>query len=169
MPIGLIFIGLAILFGSVGKTYKKVAKIKSGVAAPDIIETPPKRETAKVAQHKSIPTEQHSKVTNNQFPPISFDTVLVYNGTPKMQFEIKQCSVGDTLTFDQDENDSYLVSTQNAYDIGYLHKRIADKIDSLANEGYEITGGQIAEVILSDEKLNVKIHIVLEYQDDKCS
>lgn len=48
LPIGLIFIGLAILFGSVGKTYKKVAKIKSGVAAPDIIETPPNEKLQKL-------------------------------------------------------------------------------------------------------------------------
>lgn len=166
LPIGLIFIGLAILFGSVGKTYKKVAKIKSGVTTTDFAETPSKQETAQTEQNSFTPTEHPQKVRNSNFPPVPFDTMLVYNGTPKMQFEIKQCSIGDTLTFDQDENDSYLVSTQNAYDIGYLHKRIAEKIDSLANEGYEITGGHIAEIIQADEKWNVKVHIVLEYQDE---
>ena len=56
------------------------------------------------------------------------------------------------------------MSTNASYDIGYLHKRVADRIDALANDGYEITEGHIVEITQGEEKLNVKVHILLEYK-----
>lgn len=94
--------------------------------------------------------------------PASFDSVLVYNGSEKMQWEIQQVHIGDKIDVEPDDDDRYLVSTQVSYDIGYLHKRISDKIDALINDGYEVTDGEITEITETSGKFGVKVHIVLE-------
>ena len=94
--------------------------------------------------------------------PVSFDSVLVYNGSEKMQWEIQQVHIGDKIDVEPDDDDRYLVSTKASYDIGYLHKRISDKIDALINDGYEVTDGEITEITETSGKFGVKVHIVLE-------
>ena len=94
--------------------------------------------------------------------PVSFDSVLVYNSSEKMQWEIQQVHIGDKIDVDPDEDDRYIVSTKDSYDIGYLHKRISDKIDALINDGYEVTNGEITEITENSGKYGVKVHIVLE-------
>lgn len=166
IPVGLLFIIVAALLGSVGSTYKKVAKLKSEPVAYFSATAPNYHEPIQSTPQQSQPIAQQEprKKTESDVPPITFDTILVYNGTPQMQFEIKQTNVGDALEFEQDEEDRYLAVTQASYYVGYIHKRTADKIDALVNDGYEITGGHISEIIQADDKLNVKVHIVLEYQ-----
>ena len=94
--------------------------------------------------------------------PISFDTVLVYNGTEQMQWEIQQVHKGDKVEVEPDDDDRYLVSTKDSYDVGYLHKRISDKIDELVNDGYEVVDGEITDITENSGKFGVKVHIVLE-------
>ncbi len=166
IPVGLLFIIIAALLGSAGSTYKKVAKLKREQDFNFSTIVPSYHEPVQSIKQQSQPISQQEpqKKTTSNVPPITFDTILVYNGAPQMQFEIKQTNVGDALEFEQDEEDRYLVSTQASYDVGYIHKRTADKIDALVNDGYEITGGYISEIIQADDKLNVKVHIVLEHQ-----
>ena len=93
---------------------------------------------------------------------VSFDAVLVYNGSEKMQWEIQQVHKGDKIEIEIDDNDRYLVSTKDSYDIGYLHKKISDKIDNLLNDDYEIVDGRITDITENEGKWGVKVHIVLE-------
>ena len=79
-----------------------------------------------------------------------------------MQWEIQQVHIGDKIDVEPDDDDRYLVSTKASYDIGYLHKRISDKIDALINDGYEVTDGEITEITETSGKFGVKVHIVLE-------
>ena len=102
------------------------------------------------------------RTTNSNKQPVQFDTVLVYNGTEKMQWEIKQVHKGDKIEIDIDDDDRYLVSTKDSYDIGYLHKRISNKINDLINDDYEVVDGEIIDITENDGKLEVKVHLVLE-------
>lgn len=166
MPVGLVFIGIAFLFGSVGKKYKKIAKAKSNQLPPVVLQTKHYQPQDSFERRKpeSACNDSVVKTDNSKYPPVTIDTVLVYNGTPKIQYEISQTHIGDALVFEQDEEDRYLVSTKDSYDIGYLHKRISDRIDALSNDGYEIAEGHILEITQGTDKLNVKVHIQLEYK-----
>lgn len=112
------------------------------------------------AERKARYEEEKAAYIRKQ--PISFDTVLVYNGTEQMQWEIQQVHKGDKVEVEPDDDDRYLVSTKDSYDVGYLHKRISDKIDELVNDGYEVVDGEITDITENSGKFGVKVHIVLE-------
>lgn len=79
-----------------------------------------------------------------------------------MQWEIQQVHKGDKIEIDIDDDDRYLVSTKDSYDIGYLHKRVSNKINDLIDENYEFVDGEILDITQNDGKLEVKVHLVLE-------
>lgn len=120
-----------------------------------------KKHTEKVEAEQKARYEAE-KASYVRKPPTSFDTVLVYNGTDKLQYEIQQAHVGDKIEVEPDDDDRYLVSTKDSYDLGYLHKRIADKVVELVNAGYEIVDGEITEITENSGKFGVKVHLVLE-------
>ena len=83
-----------------------------------------------------------------------------------MQWEIQQVHKGDKIDIEIDDDDRYLVSTKDSYDIGYLHKRISDKIDALLNDDYEVVDGEITDITENSGKYSVEVHIVLENRKD---
>ena len=104
---------------------------------------------------------EEEKASYKRLPPVEFETTLVYNGNDSMQYSISLAKIGDELDFEQDDEDRYLVSN-GALDFGYLPKRISDKIQVLADDGYEITKGKIIEILDNSDRLNIKIHLTVE-------
>ena len=78
-------------------------------------------------------------------PPVSFDATLVYNKNAEMQDDIQCVEVGEIISFEQEDDDRYLAVAQEVLYLGYLPKKIANKIDELLNDGYEVVDSKITE------------------------
>lgn len=97
-------------------------------------------------------------------PTLTFDVTLNANKNERMQYDISCCKVGDNITVMEDDDDKYLVSVNDVLDIGYLPKRIVNKLLDLEDEGYDIDcEGKILEITLNDSgKMDVKVQLVLK-------
>ena len=103
------------------------------------------------------------KATYIRKPPISFDTALVYNKNSEMQDDIQCVDVGETIVFDQEDDGKYLAIAKDVLYLGYLPKKIADRIDELQNEGYEIIDSKIIKKEYDDAyRYIVTVSISLE-------
>ena len=85
------------------------------------------------------------KATYIRKPPVSFDATLVYNKNAEMQDDIQYVEVGEIISFEQEDDDRYLAVAKEVLYLGYLPKKIANKIDELLNEGYEVVDSKIIE------------------------
>ncbi|MBQ7033560.1 MAG: hypothetical protein IJN25_07890 [Clostridia bacterium] len=186
LPMGIIFIIIGVFLLFVSKAQRKMAREKkqaestaSNIDIPEDKST--QVENVVTTNDENNHIEENAEDTSvkennstcevvenndNTISSVSFDTVLVYNGTEKMQWEIRQVHKGDKIDIEIDDDDRYLVSTKDSYDIGYLHKRISDKIDALLNEDYEVADGEITDIAENSGKYSVEVHIVLENRKD---
>ncbi len=116
----------------------------------------------KEAEQKAI--YEAEKAAYQRKETLFFDATLIGNGSEQLQWDIQQANAGDKIEIEIDENDRYFVCTQNALDLGYLPKRISDKIDDLTNADncdYQVCG-EISEITNIDDKFVVKVHLKLE-------
>ena len=91
-------------------------------------------------------------------PPVSFDVTLVYNKNAEMQDDIQCVEVGEIISFEQEDDDRYLAVAKEVLYLGYLPKKIANKIDEFLNEGYEVVDSMREEKIAEDIAEEVNLH-----------
>lgn len=95
--------------------------------------------------------------------PISFDATLVYNKSNEMQEDIQCINVGEPITLAQTEDERYLIVAKEVLYLGYLPKKIADRIDALFAEGFEVSKGSVMEKTTDAQyRYNVTVSIIME-------
>ena len=63
----------------------------------------------------------------------------------------------------EDDAGKYIVETKDVLTLGYIPKKVANKLDELLNyDVYDIVDGEILEIFTESDKLNVKVRLVLE-------
>jgi len=156
LPIGLLFIGLGIIFFFAGKGQLRIANEKENASTDEFDES-----MAEPVIQSDLPQEEKTpRCDGEPLTPIVYETVLVYNNTDLMQYNIKQASIGDKVELEQEDDGVYIVM-KGVLDFGYIHKRIGNKIDDLANDDYEVVDAEIIDIITEADKLNVKVRITL--------
>ncbi len=96
-------------------------------------------------------------------PPVSFKAMLVYNKNAEMQSDIQCVEVGEIVCFEQDEDDRYLAVAKRVLYLGYLPKKLANQIDELLNDGYEVVNSKITKKEYDDSyRYVVEVSISLE-------
>jgi len=97
-------------------------------------------------------------------PPVSFDATLVYNKNAEMQDDIQCVEVGEIIGFEQEDDDRYLAVAKEVLYLGYLPKKIANKIDELLNEGYEVIDSKITKKEY-DESYRYIVTVAISLED----
>lgn len=97
-------------------------------------------------------------------PPVSFDATLVYNKNAEMQDDIQCVEVGEIISFEQEDDDRYLAVAKEVLYLGYLPKKIANKIDEFLNEGYEVVDSKITKKEY-DESYRYVVTVAISLED----
>lgn len=87
-------------------------------------------------------------------------TILTGNKSEQMQFELSHGKVGMEVECNEDD-ERYLVETQDSWHLGYLPKKISNEIEGLFDLGYEICRSEIVNIFEEQGKRNVQIRIDL--------
>lgn len=103
---------------------------------------------------------EREKNAYKRMEPRTFTTVLIGNKGEQMQFELSHGKIGMKVECNEDD-ERYLVETQDSWHLGYLPKKISNEIDRLLDLGYEIVSSEIVNVIEEQGKTNVQIRIEL--------
>lgn len=109
---------------------------------------------SKAAQYES------ERRAYKKMEPRTFTTTLIGNKSEQMQFELSHGKIGMKVECNED-GERYLIETQESWHLGYLPKKISDRIDGLRDLGYEICSSEIVNVVEEQGKTNVQIRIEL--------
>lgn len=107
---------------------------------------------------------EREKATYVHKPTEFIEVVLISNKNERMQHDISFCQEGELIELSEHDNDKILISTITGLDIGYLPKRIVNKIRELEDREYAVEyKGKIIEIIVNDNGTkDVKIQLLLE-------
>ena len=81
-----------------------------------------------------------------------------------MQDDIQCVEVGEIISFEQEDDDRYLAVAKEVLYLGYLPKKIANKIDEFLNEGYEVVDSKITKKEY-DESYRYVVTVAISLED----
>lgn len=102
----------------------------------------------------------NEKAAYKRMEPRSFTTTLIGNKSEQMQFELSHGKLGMKVECNEDD-ERYLIETQDSWQLGYLPKKVSNEIDKLIDLGYEIHSSEIVNIVDEQGKTNVEITINL--------